>query len=486
MDASDAPRPTTLGALRASPWAEHAGRSVRDEVRANLRARLAQGGPVFPGIVGYDRTVVPGIVNALLAKHDLILLGTRGQAKTRLLRAIADLLDDAQPVLADAELPDDPLAPTTREGRDLVAAHGDDAAIAWRPRAERYVEKLATPDVTVADLVGDVDPIKASRLGTKLGDERAVHYGLLPRAHRGIFAVNELPDLAGKVQVALFNVMQEGDVQIRGYPVRLPLDVLTVFSANPEDYTARGRIVTPLKDRIGSEVRTHDPDTVDAGLRITLQEAWTARGGDLELPAWVAEAVERTAFRAREDARVDDHAGVSQRLPISLLETVVSNAERRAWAHGRDRAVARVRDLEGGLAAVTGKLELAYEGELRGAEAVARDVMRDAVGATFDAHAGDVDVASVVDFFEGDAVLRLPDDDVDARLAAMAAVPGLLDAADALLADAAADAELRDAAAEFVLEGLVAKKRIARSEERGYEKAEPDARSAAFARTRWN
>jgi Mg-chelatase subunit ChlI len=264
-------RPSTLGALRASAFAANAGRSVKDEIRSNLQARLRSGERVFDGIVGYDDSVVPAIVNALLAKQNFILLGLRGQAKTRILRSIGELLDPEIPVLADAALHDDPFTPTSHEGRSLVAEQGDDAKIAWLPREARYVEKLATPDVTVADLIGDIDPIKASRLGTQIADERAVHYGLLPRANRGIFAVNELPDLAGKVQVALFNVLQEGDVQIRGFPIRLPLDVLLVFSANPEDYTARGKIVTPLKDRIGSEVRTHYAHTVEDAMRITAQ-----------------------------------------------------------------------------------------------------------------------------------------------------------------------------------------------------------------------
>lgn len=480
-----ADRPTTLGALKASPWAAHAGRSVKDELRASLLARLREGRPIFEGIVGYDDTVVPQIVNALLSRHNFILLGLRGQAKTRMLRQLTELLDAWVPALAGSELNDDPLAPVSLEGRAIVAEQGDDAEIVWRPRAERYVEKLATPDVTVADLIGDIDPIKASRLGTRLGDERSVHYGLLPRANRGIFAVNELPDLSGKVQVALFNVMQEGDVQIRGYPVRLPLDVVLVFSANPEDYTARGKIITPLKDRIGAEIRTHYPDVVEAGMRVTAQEAWAARDLPVRVPDWVAEAVEQVAFVAREDARVDKHSGVSQRLPITLLETVISNAERRALARGDGAAVARVSDLYGALSAITGKLELEYEGELKGAEAVARELVREAVGRTFAARAGGLDVEDVVAWFDEDRALRLPDEQgAAAWLETMAEVPGLVDAADALAPDE--DEGVRAAAGEFVLEGLHARRRVGRSVERGYHAAEPDLQGSGGPRRRWN
>ena len=478
-------RPTTVGELRRGPWAARAGRSVKDEMRGNLVARLREGRPLFGGIVGYDETVVPQIVNAVLSRHNFILLGLRGQAKTRMLRQLTELLDPEIPVLAHTELNDDPLAPVSVEGRTILADRGDDAEIEWLPREARYVEKLATPDVTVADLIGDVDPIKASRLGTELGDERSVHYGLLPRANRGLFAVNELPDLSGKVQVALFNVMQEGDVQIRGYPVRLPLDVLLVFSANPEDYTARGKIITPLKDRIGSEIRTHYPATVEDGMRVTAQEAWTAREHAVLVPEWVAQAVEEVAFVARDDARVDKHSGVSQRLPITLLETVVSNAERRALALGEERPVARISDLYGALSAVTGKLELEYEGELRGGDAVARDLVRQAIARTFSAHATGLDTDEVVAWFEEEHALRLPDTvTTDRLLEPMAAVPGLLAAADGLVASARP--EVRAAAAEFVLEGLHARRLVGRSEERGFTAAEPDAREVVGARRRAN
>ena len=263
---------------------------------------------------------------------------------------------------------------------------GDATPIAWLPRDARFVEKLATPDVTIADILGDVDPIKAARSGRALGDELTIHYGLLPRANRGIFAVNELPDLAGKIQVGLFNIMQEGDIQIKGYPVRMPLDVLLVFTANPEDYTARGKIITPLKDRIGSEIRTHYPATVEEGVAITAQEAWVARDGGrsaVEVPAYIREVVEQIAFLAREDKRIDKRSGVSQRLPIACLESVVSSAEQRAVRNHEARSSARIADVYAALPAITGKMELEYEGELRGAENIARELIRGAVGKVF-------------------------------------------------------------------------------------------------------
>ncbi len=478
-------KPMTRGEIRGTPWEAMAGRSVKDELRSNLVRSLRTQAPIFPGVLGYQESVVPQVVNALLSRHNFILLGLRGQAKTRLLRALTELLDPELPVLRDAELPDDPFAPLSLEGQALVAEQGDDAAIDWLPRDARYVEKLATPDVTVADIVGDIDPIKAAKLGTQLGDPRSVHYGLLPRANRGIFAMNELPDLAGKVQVALFNVMQEGDVQIKGYPVRLMLDVLLVFSANPEDYTARGKIITPLKDRVGSEIRTHYPRTVEHGMAITAQEAWTQRDSGVRLPRFVSEIVEEVAFQARDDNRVDKHSGVSQRLPISLLEDVVSNAERRALTAEDQQPTARTSDLYAGLSAITGKLELEYEGELKGGEAVARELVRRAIGQVFARRTADLDLAEVVAYFEADQALKVPDGLAsDDLLGVFGLVPGLLDAASRLSeGDSSADLAV---AAEFVLEGLVAKRQVARSEERGYVAAEPDPQLAAGPRRRWN
>src|SRR6476620_8214687 len=315
--------PRTLGELRQSPFSEQRlrNRRIKDELRENLINRLQGNCPIFPGIVGYDDTVVPQLVNALLSRHNFILLGLRGQAKSRILRALTGLLDPQAPYIAGCEIHDNPYLPLCRACRDRIGTEGDQTQIAYLAPEERYVEKLATPDVTIADLIGDIDPIKAARGGQQLSSELTVHYGLLPRANRGIFAINELPDLAGKIQVGLFNIMQEGDVQIKGYPVRLPLDVAMVFSANPEDYTARGKIITPLKDRIGSEIRTHYPATVEEGIAITSQEAWTTRDGNkLAVPKYVREVIEQIAFAAREDKKIDKRSGVSQRLPISALE----------------------------------------------------------------------------------------------------------------------------------------------------------------------
>src|SRR6059036_3273742 len=289
--------PRTLGELRQSPFSEQRLRTrrVKDELRDNLIARLRSGKGVFPGIVGYDDTVVPQIINAILSRHNFILLGLRGQAKSRILRALTTLLDPQLPYVAGCEIHDNPYAPLCRGCHQEISKHGDSTPIAYLTPEDRYVEKLATPDVTIADLIGDIDPIKAARGGHELSSELTVHYGLLPRANRGIFAINELPDLAGKIQVGLFNIMQEGDVQIKGYPVRLPLDLLLVFTANPEDYTARGKIITPLKDRIGSEIRTHYPSTLEQGIAITTQEAWLDRLSSIQVsvPDYVRRVVEQ-------------------------------------------------------------------------------------------------------------------------------------------------------------------------------------------------
>src|SRR2546427_11472908 len=364
--------PRTLGELRQSPFSEQRlfARRVKDELRDNLVCKLREGGPLFPGIVGYEDTVVPQIVNAILSRHNFILLGLRGQAKSRILRALTTLLDPQMPYITGCEIHDNPYSPICRRCHQEISRLGDSTPIAYLTPEDRYVEKLATPDVTIADLIGDIDPIKAARGGHELSSELTVHYGLLPRANRGIFAVNELPDLAGKIQVGLFNIMQEGDVQIKGYPVRLPLDVALVFSANPEDYTARGKIITPLKDRIGSEIRTHYPATLEHGIAITEQEAWLARHADerLTIPKYIKEIVESIAFQAREDKKVDKRSGVSQRLPISVLENVVSNAERRAILNKEKKIVPRVCDIYAALPSLTGKFELEYEGELKGAD----------------------------------------------------------------------------------------------------------------------
>ena len=472
------PLPQTLGELRSSTQFSEVclrNRNVKDELRKNLIRRLHARETLFPGIVGFEDTVIPQIVNAVLSRQNFILLGLRGQAKSRILRSLTALLDEHLPYVAGCEIRDNPYRPLCRRCRELIEENRDATPIAWMGRDERYVEKLATPDVTVADLVGDLDPIKAARGGQDLASELTMHYGLLPRANRGIFAINELPDLAGKIQVALFNIMQEGDVQIKGYPVRLPLDLALVFTANPEDYTARGKIITPLKDRIGSEIRTHYPVTRHNALAITKQEAWTDRGGAIEgeIPSYVREVVEEVAFQARADRKIDKRSGVSQRLPITTLELVVSNAERRALANGESVAVPRVTDVYAALPSITGKFELEYEGELRGAEQVARDLIRSAVGTVFTGVFDGVDTRRVVEWFDLGGTLPLGDTiSADELLARTKGVQGLLELAERAGLPPGAPAPLVASAIDFVLEGLYAQKKIGRSEERGYSAAE--------------
>ena len=472
--------PETLGALRKSPYAAPslARRSVKDEVRANLLARLAKGGPLFAGVVGYDETVVPQIVNALLSRHNFILLGLRGQAKSRILRSLATLLDEVIPVVAGSEVNDNPFAPISKFARMLIAEMGDDTPIAWLDRDSRYVEKLATPDVTIADVIGDVDPIRAARGGHVLADELTIHYGMLPRANRGIFALNELPDLAGKIQVGLFNIMQEGDVQIKGYPIRLPLDVLICFTANPEDYTARGKIITPLKDRIGSEVMTHYPESVELGMAITQQEAWANRGGlPVRVPDFISEVIERIAFEARVDKRIDKRSGVSQRMPISVLENAISNAERRSLLTGECDVVPRISDIYSALPAITGKIELEYEGELVGGHAIAHELIRRAADATMHERAGSLNTDDMVMWFDQGNALQV-DGDVSsgAMVEGFQRIPGLLDVVYNSGLGESGDASVVAAAAELVLEALVARKKISRSDTGQYGRAQPPER----------
>ncbi len=472
--------PETLGALKSSPFAAPAlaRRSVKDELRANLLARLAKGGPIFAGVVGYDETVVPQIVNALLSRHNFILLGLRGQAKSRILRSLSTLLDEAIPVIAGSEINDNPFAPISKFARMQIAKMGDDTPIAWLDRDSRYVEKLATPDVTIADVIGDVDPIRAARGGHVLADELTIHYGMLPRANRGIFALNELPDLAGKIQVGLFNIMQEGDVQIKGYPIRLPLDVLICFTANPEDYTARGKIITPLKDRIGSEVMTHYPESVELGMAITQQEAWAARGGlPVRVPDFISEVIERIAFEARMDKRIDKRSGVSQRMPISALENAISNAERRSLMTGECNVVPRISDIYAALPAITGKIELEYEGELVGGHAIAHELIRRAADATMHERAGSLNTDDMVMWFDqGNALQVNADVSSGAMVEGFQRIPGLLDVVyESGLAESG-DASVVAAASELVLEALVARKKISRSDAGQYSRAQPPER----------
>jgi magnesium chelatase subunit I len=486
--------PTTLGALRASEYTPaRLNRSVKDELRENLIAKLrAQSAtidkqPLFPGIVGYEDTVVPQIVNAVLSKHNFILLGLRGQAKSRILRALTTLLDPFCPYVAGSETRDNPYAPISQYSRDKIAKMGDETAIAWLTPNDRYVEKLATPDVTVADLVGDIDPIKAARSNQDLGSELTMHYGLLPRANRGIFAINEIPDLAGKIQVALFNIMQEGDVQIKGYPVRLMLDVAIVFSANPEDYTARGKIVTPLKDRIGSEIRTHYPENVEEGIAITAQEAWTKRPSKskstIEIPHYVRQIVEQIAFTAREDKKVDKRSGVSQRLPITTMELVVSNAERRALLHGEDLVVPRVGDIYAALPGITGKIELEYEGEMRGAETVIREIIRVAVAQIYDSYFAGTNTQQIEQWFNLGGTVQLNDEQPSASsLSELQQIQGLIDKLSPLQINSKSKPEIAVSAAEFLLEGMYAHKRLSRTEERSFSAGEKKSRNDDAAR----
>src|SRR6266571_2972890 len=465
--------PRTLGELQPSPFGQESyrRRTVKDEMRMNLIRKLEAKGPLFPGIIGYEESVTPQIVNAVLSRHNMILLGLRGQAKSRILRGLTEFLDDAIPVIAGCEINDNPFSPICRRCRDLVEESGNNTPIAIRNKDERYVEKLATPDVTIADIIGDIDPIKAAKGGHAIGSELSVHYGLLPRANRGIFAINELPDLAGKIQVGLFNIMQEGDVQIKGYPVRLPLDVAIVFSANPEDYTARGKIVTPLKDRIGSEIKTHYPANLNHGVAITEQEAWIRRssGPSIVVPEFIKEIVEAIAFKARADQRVDKRSGVSQRLPISCLENVLSNAERRALITGEDVVVPRVADIYSALPAITGKIELEYEGELKGADTIARDLIRQAVQMIFRHYYASADFKQVTDWFEMGGNLKLSDvESANSVLTRVEHVHGLLDKIDVLGVKPDSPSGVRAAAAEMILEGLHSVDKISRSEERGF------------------
>src|ERR1700680_1316937 len=476
--------PSTLGTLKTSSFSEQriGARSVKDELRQNLICKLQKGEDLFPGVVGYDDTVVPQIVNAVLSRHNFILLGLRGQAKTRIIRMLTALLDEHLPYIAGCEIRDNPYHPICRRCRDLIEEQGDATPLAWLSREDRYVEKLATPDVTIADMIGDIDPIKAARGGHDISSELTVHYGLLPRANRGIFAINELPDLAGKIQVGLFNIMQEGDVQIKGYPVRLPLDLMLVFTANPEDYTARGKIITPLKDRIGSEIRTHYPVGLDHGMTITEQESWANRPAPIEIrvPSYIREAVEQLAFSAREDKRVDKRSGVSQRLPISVLENVISNAERRALRAGETVAVPRALEIDSALPSITGKLELEYEGELKGGDNVARELIRAAVGKVYTSHFDGVNVSQIVQWFEMGGSLKLDETlDSSAMAKQLTNIQGLMEKTGALGRGGSEPDALRASAAEFILEGLYAHRRISRNEEIGFTAGERKREAAA-------
>lgn len=374
--------PATLGALKASGYEP---RSIKDELRANLIRKIQQRESVFPGIHGFDDTVLPDIERAILSRHNMLLLGLRGQAKTRLARMLVQLLDEYIPVVSGSELNDDPLHPVSRYAKDLIAEKGDETPVRWMHRSERYVEKLATPDVSVADLVGDVDPIKAANLRLPYSDERVIHFGLIPRSHRCLFVINELPDLQARIQVSLFNVLQEGDMQIRGFNLRLPLDIEFIFTANPEDYTNRGSIITPLKDRIASQITTHYPDSIEVGRKITAQEArlHDEQQRQVHVPEILKDLIEQIAFVARSSEWVDQKSGVSARLTISAMENLYSAAERRMLRNGESTATARMTDLWGVIPALTGKMEMVYEGEQEGPYVVAMHLISEAIKKVF-------------------------------------------------------------------------------------------------------
>ena len=378
----DAPNIKTLGELKESGYVS---RSIKDEIRGNLLERIRTGKPSFEGVWGYENSVIPQLEQALLSRHHVNLLGLRGQAKTRLARLMVGLLDEWMPEVAGSEIHDDPLDPISRYARETLEKQGDDTEISWVHRSERFYEKLATPDVTVADLIGDVDPIKAANLKLSYADDRVIHFGMIPRANRCIFVINELPDLQSRIQVALFNILEEGDVQIRGFKVRLPLDVQFVFTANPEDYTNRGSIVTPLKDRIGSQILTHYPEDLKTARRITAQEASVdpAQEKGVWVPDMARDLLEQISFEARESDYVDRKSGVSARMSITAYENLISTAERRMLRSGSSETTVRLSDFMGVIPAITGKIELVYEGEQEGADSVAQILIEDGVKTLF-------------------------------------------------------------------------------------------------------
>ncbi len=458
-------RPRTLGQLRESGYQPL---PVKQEMRRNLLDRLRSGEPLFPGILGYDETVLPQVVNAILSRHDMLFLGLRGQGKTRMLRMLTQFLDEVTPVVAGSEINDDPLAPLSKYARDLVAERGDETLVDWVGRDQRYHEKLATPDVTIADLIGEVDLIKHAE-GRHLANEDVMHFGLIPRSHRGIFCMNELPDLSPKIQVGLFNVLEERDVQIRGFAVRLPLDLCMVFSANPEDYTNRGRIVTPLKDRIGSVIRTHYPLTRDLGMKITDENAWTDRDGiPVHVPKFMREIIEETSRLARTSPHVNQASGVSVRMSIANYENMISNAERRALLLGEPVAVTRITDLVHLPASARGKVELSMTEETGEEDRLIQRLIEEAVKTVFDQHLNPKQFRGVVEHFEGGSRLAVGDglsteallkefDQIRGFRKMITAVAGELspDLKDQAIADA------RDAAVgELILEGLYAHNRL--------------------------
>jgi magnesium chelatase subunit I len=466
-------RPKTLGQLRASGYQTT---GVKREMRRNLLGKLRKGETLFPGILGYDETVIPQVVNAVLSGHDVLFLGLRGQGKTRMLRMLVELLDDAVPIVAGSEINDDPLAPLSKYARDLVAEKGDACPVEWIGRERRYHEKLATPDVTIADLIGEVDLIKHAE-GRHLSSEDVMHFGLIPRTNRGIFCMNELPDLSPKIQVGLFNVLEEHDVQIRGFTVRLALDVCMVFSANPEDYTNRGRIVTPLKDRIGSVVRTHYPLTRELGIQITDANAWSARddGPRVFVPLFLKEIVEETSRLARKSPHVNQASGVSVRMSIANSENLVSNAERRALALGEQEAVARVSDLAGLVGSSRGKIELQMTEETGEEDKLLGRILEEAVKTIFDQHFDPKQFRNIVEYFESGNTLevgdRVPHAQILKRIEAVREFRKQVERAagdlDAKLAAGPLRPQLEASIAEFILDGLYTHNRLNKKQKSG-------------------
>lgn len=457
------PQATTLGALKQQGYTPQ---SIRDEMRGNLVRKLQNKETVFEGIIGFEDTVVPDIQRAILSRHNILLLGLRGQAKTRLARLLLTLLDEYIPVIAGSELNDDPLQPLSRYARDLIAEHGDDTPVEWLHRSARYVEKLATPDVSVADLIGDVDPIKAASLKLPYGDERVIHFGLIPRAHRSIFVINELPDLQARIQVSLFNILQEGDIQIRGFKLRLPLDIGFVFTANPEDYTNRGSIITPLKDRIESQILTHYPKNIETARSITQQEAQLSKeqAETIRISDLLEIMLEQLTFAARSSEFIDDKSGVSARLSISAYENLASTAERRMLLNGEKEAFARITDFWGIVPAITGKVELVYEGEQAGAYSVAMSLLGSSIKASFLSHFPNPDDASntkkgdpygvIRAYFSGGNVVDILNDDSEkAYRKKLDGVAGLRKLVQAELPDALSEEETY-LYMELVLHGL--------------------------------
>jgi magnesium chelatase subunit I len=457
-----ADHPQTIGELRKTGWES---RPVKDEVRANAMVRMAAGEPVVSGLLGYDETVLPQLENALLAGHDVILLGERGQAKTRIIRSLVELLDEWSPIIAGSEINDDPYDPVSKPARDLVAERGDDTPIEWVHRSRRFGEKLATPDTAIADLIGEVDPIRVAE-GRYLADELTIHYGLVPRTNRGIFAINELPDLAERIQVGLLNVLEERDVQIRGYKVRLPLDVMLVASANPEDYTNRGRIITPLKDRFGAQIRTHYPTGLDTEMAVVAQEAQplSAPGVQITVPAYMAEVVAAITHQARRSPQVNQRSGVSVRLSIANQETLVANALRRALRLGEPEAVPRVSDLPALMSSTAGKVEIEALEEGREGDIVDR-LMKGAVLETWRAWCRPERFRDLVAAFDGGLSVDTGEDVPSSAYAGFADLPGIKETlGDLDVGEAPAEVA---SAVEFVLEGLHLSKRLNKDAQAG-------------------